>query len=157
MSDLLCPLSARVSSYLDGELAAEAFASFERHVATCAACQAQLQAFGRLSAALAKVQTPSLSPLALARMQRDPRLHLEWRAAAHFASGLVGVAASVLLVGAAMLYGRMPSVPEQTVMNMPEAWEGAAIALAADDSAQMGDRSMAEWFVSDLSRPRPHR
>ncbi|HTS92589.1 MAG TPA: anti-sigma factor [Stellaceae bacterium] len=43
---------ARISHYLDGELAAEAKADFERHLEGCAECRAELAEAQRISAAL---------------------------------------------------------------------------------------------------------
>lgn len=152
MSDRTCPFSVDVGRYVDGELPAAEASAFERHLGDCGACQGDIQSLRTLAASISSIPTPPLLPMTLARMLEDPRIRGFGRGAAGLASGLVGLAASLLLVGVAMFYGRGQQHPERTVMNLPEPWEGAAIMLTADEQANPADRGMAEWFVSDLSR-----
>lgn len=149
-----CDTCDRIGAFHDGELDETSAAAVRSHLASCAACRAELTRLQDLSKVFGAAPMPRLSQIALARIHQDERLWPDggaWR----FASGLAAMAASVLLVGAAMLYRQ-----SQPTFAPPQPWEAAAVvSLASDEPAGADDRAVAEWIVSDLSRQdreRPH-
>ena len=140
-----CRQTRRLSAYHDGEVSAEEHAALEAHLAECPACAAELERLRRLSALLAQTMRPVASPRPTAPGPRARAADL-----GRVARTFLAVAASVLLVCAAWLWGARASDPSAEPIPV---WEAAACqgTLAAGSQEQL-----AQWIVLDLERKSAH-
>jgi anti-sigma factor RsiW len=100
--DVTCDNLPRVSAYHDGELSEAAAAEVERHMATCAACAAELEGYRAMSRSIESAELPKLSASARRRLRRALE---EERSAGRLRiiRALTAVAASVFFVAAAQV------------------------------------------------------
>lgn len=174
MSD--CEYRSRLDAFHDGELDAPAHERFERHLASCSACAAEVRELRRVARMFDAMAEEPMSVSALARVHRavdqvedEPPLGI-----LRIAAVLTALAASVLVIGSAWLY-EAPGTgtqPPRVVVYHPQptaAWERVALTLEPDrlprTAWEVGDRTrlaeadarLAHWMLDNLHAQQPQR
>ncbi|MFB3891268.1 MAG: anti-sigma factor [Phycisphaerae bacterium] len=149
-----CEQVSRADAYHDGELSADSRAAFERHLARCEQCQAELAGLRKLTQFISSSPRPGMPPGAMARLhkavdrQGGPGI-------VRFAEELAAAAAAVLVACVIALASR----PASTASAAASAsWETAAVAQqpAETTTAPGSDDQVANWIVQDLSGKGEH-
>jgi len=146
-----CPTSQQLSAYHDGELDEALRLEIQRHLPTCAACNAELARLGALSALVAEAPGAKLSQIGLHRLHRRVEQAME-EGLMRFVRVLNTVAACVLIAGSAFLV--MRSRQDRTVENTTPAappWVGVDVAEASDSSTGASTTPAAMWYLTDDS------
>lgn len=125
-----CSSQLSLEAFYDGQALPQVARELERHVATCVACTARLEALRQLSSALQTARPEPIRPDELARLHEainEAADDVQDRGVLRLVAGLSAVAASILIISAAWLYdGPAPGggtivrrpVPEQTWERM---------------------------------------
>ena len=131
-----CPFNSILQAYHDGQTSAERTREAERHVATCAACAAELARLRDLSALFHGARPEPIRPGELARLHEvvDEAADGQDRRVLRLAVGLSAVAASILIISTAWLYDGPPGRPGHTTVSTSsgsnasqrEAWQNIA-------------------------------
>jgi anti-sigma factor RsiW len=164
-----CRESASLSAYYDGELAPADAARVKQHVASCQACQAELDEIGELSALAKDVGALGLSD---GRRRKIHRLVDAERtySVLRIAGVLTGLAASAAVIGGVWLSeipaSRSQPQPYVVVPDPDKSWPQVAIGdfrtyplptsnLEVRDQPMFADARLANWMFHGLSgRPR---
>lgn len=132
-----CPSNSILQAYHDGQTSAERTREAERHVATCAACAAELARLRDLSALFHGARPEPIRPGELARLHEalDEAADGQDRRVLRLAVGLSAVAASILIISTAWLYDGPPGSSGRTnivkssgpqIVTQVEAWQNIA-------------------------------
>lgn len=154
-----CEFSDRLGPLVDGELAADEAARVEAHAAVCVPCAEELSELRGLRRMFAAAASESARwPAGVARRAGEHAEALTEQGILRLARALTGIAASVLLAGAAALWlaapGRPsaahpPPVPAQVAVLPPSALETSPPAPSSAD-----DLATPEWVLADLTGSR---
>jgi anti-sigma factor RsiW len=148
-----CEQIGRAGAYHDGELVGAARADFERHLAGCADCAAELARARGLARMLGGMGSPALPAGSLARMHRGID-RLAQAGVVHMAEVMAAVAAAVLIVCMAGL--ARPAPAQRAVGALPD-WEAEVVVQQTVDTPAGGPEELwARWMVQDLSRKGGH-
>lgn len=143
-----CLYSNQISAYYDGELNNQQLASFEQHMAQCAACQAELNQTRRLSALIASAPVPPMSQrvrqsLYALAPEVGQVIYLriaEWTTA---------LAASVLIAASAWIFYSQPPVQPASfadvtpvILNPPS---------VHDASEMPEDPKLVDWVTANVA------
>jgi len=143
-----CEQASRLGAYHDGEMSADCRTDFERHLAQCPICAAELERIRGLARLLGFLPLPQISQSALARMHRKVDA-LPSTSIRRMAGALAAAAAMVLVVCTIGLARWSPA--EGAPIAMP-LWEAQAVAQQAAEPASGGSEELlASWMVQDLS------
>ena len=166
-----CQFQSKIAAYHDGELDQSASKDVERHLAECKQCREELQGLRQVTAAMADFDPGNITQIELARLHRQIDKADE-SSLVRFSVGLVGLAASVLIISLAWI-GQGPTAGgsgPQSVRNRPQ-WEGIALGeqprppLIQDGSgprlpdtgvATGPDRDTIDWMLNGLQPPIPN-
>jgi len=139
----------QLQAYHDGELAAVEREAFERHLAACEPCNAELGRLRALSGFFAATARPRLSQIAAHRVQRRVEEMMQ-RGVLRVARILAAVAACVVLGGSLRLMQQMKKAPEAAP---PWVDVGVDVASASDADSNSRDAGTpaARWYLADAS------
>jgi anti-sigma factor RsiW len=147
-----------LSNFVDGELEPAAMERVASHVATCAACQAEVDALRELSAAFASVPFDGLKSIERARLHQNLDEQVDapiWRIGG--AMGLI--AASILVVAGTWLVtipAKSPRPAGPTVATSAEEWEQIASSLRVEvpgNEPQIDQWMLDQLALADRSEP----
>src|SRR5438105_680151 len=124
----VCPFDQQLSAYHDGELAATARETIDRHLRECAACVAQLERLAAMSGLFASEFRDELSPFSMRRLHRHVELAME-RGVRRLAWTMSGLAASVLVAGSISLTGM-----HREPLEAPPPWVDVTAVAALPDA-----------------------
>lgn len=141
MNEQVCEFLKLVDAYHDGELAIEQRERFERHLASCGICAAELRSLRAISQRLAAGEMPALSEAALNRLHEAANIGEE-RSVLRIAEWLTTAAAAVLLLGLVGLFRTTPA--SRTATND---WTPYAVTFDQQDPTQL-----VEW-TNDVGVP----
>lgn len=141
MNPQVCEFLQMIDAYHDGELSVEQRGRFERHLAACGICEAELRSLRAISRRLAAGEVPSLSQAALDRLHEAASIGEE-RSVIRIAEWLTTAAAAVLLLGLVGLF--KPSPTDRPAQND---WTPYAVTYANEDPTQL-----IEW-TNDIGMP----
>ena len=146
-----CSQSMQLGSLLDGELVEAARAAMESHLRNCVPCRQELEALQGLSRLLVSDAVPALTASAMRRIHGRLDSVMEQEAVAQrvrgrvlrIAHALSGIAACLLIAGAAWLYQgqhtsrslKPLSVAEKAKPTDP--WERIAVGDETDSTASI--------------------
>ena len=108
MNDQTCEFLRMVDAYHDGELSVEQRERFERHLAACGVCAAELSTLRAISRRLATGAMPKLPAETMSRLHEAASVGEE-RSVLRIAEWLTTAAAAVLLMGLVGLFRTAPS------------------------------------------------
>jgi anti-sigma factor RsiW len=138
------PDPATLHAHHDGELTAQARATVEAHLASCAACRDQLEGLRRVSQA---VRSAAMSPVpagAIGEWMRVGR-RVDDRRVLRLAGAMTAAAAAVLV--AATLSLVMQRADAAPVLGD---WEAAVLGPTGDEPAS-SSLVLARWIATDLA------
>jgi anti-sigma factor RsiW len=147
-----------LSAFVDGELEPAAMERIASHVATCAICQAEVNALRELSAAFASAPFDDLRPIERARLHQT----LEEKADAPIwrIGGAMGlIAASILVVAGTWLVSIPSKAPRPggpVIAANAEEWEQIASSLRVEvpgNEPQIDQWMLDQLALADGSRP----
>jgi len=143
-----CEYAQKLGAYHDGELPPAQAAEMEEHIASCAACAAELGRIRALSEMLKQVRQPQVPAATLRRLHRrvDSLPNLTIHRLAEIAAA---VAAAVLVTCSVLL--ATASAGTAPAASLPEGWEIAAVPHTAALSAASSDEQLVMWIVQDLA------
>jgi anti-sigma factor RsiW len=147
-----CDRSADVHRYHDGELDADAVASFERHVDGCASCESLLGELRQLSKSFAEFRPPVPSDAWVESLGEDGAVAARESGVRRLAGWMTSAAAAVL--AGAMLWSPAPATPGEERPASGTTW---AEAVAVMPPARTRDDSgghlvqVAQFMASDLA------
>ena len=152
---MVCSEQSRLGAYHDGELSAADREAVAAHLATCAACTAELAVLVRQSQQFRSMSLPRLSQLAAARLHAsiDRSIGLANERAAELgmlriARTLASIAACVLVAGTVWL-----SVgPERVSPKAAPPWTGVALNSETESVSQDITTPAAQWYLADASK-----
>ena len=168
MSD--CPYKFRLDALHDGELDPQERREIEMHVQNCPACGVALVEIRRMAALFEPLKGERLSGEELARVHAAMDEPADGPSVLRIATVLTGLAASVLIIGAAWLR-EMPSGSRAnpTIVRAPAvapAWERVAMTLQTDPlpfqpwqaraGPALADARLADWMLEDLTIKAAH-
>jgi len=142
---LQCQFSSRLSAYLDDQLDADQHAMVSRHIASCAACQAELRAMKQISALFAAQEEPRLSQFSLHRLHKKVDAVME-ESLIRLAHVLQAVAACVLIAGSIWLTLGRPAQVQQ-----PQQVEAAVTPVNWDTSIDETSTPASAFYLADAS------
>jgi anti-sigma factor RsiW len=141
-----------LSAYVDGELEPAVMERVAAHVATCAACQAEVNALRELSAAFAAVPLDVLKPIERARLHQVLDENADapiWRIGG--AMGLI--AASILVVAGTWLVAIPAKAPRPspgvTIATNVDEWEQIASSLRVEVPGN--EPQLDQWMLDQLA------
>ena len=142
-----CPTNEELSAYRDGRIDGTRLELIQRHVAICQPCGLELSRLSALSRLLASALRPQLSQIARHRLHDKIDLAME-RGLIRFGWSLSGIAASVLLIGSALLM-HVDSVRRTAEAAPP--WLGVAASSDADAVVANARTPAAALYLADAS------
>jgi anti-sigma factor RsiW len=148
-----CSYRSTVEAYHDGELDAARGAEFERHLASCQPCTAELAGLRKMSGVFAAAPVNRLSQIGLYRLHANLDL-LTDRGLLWLARVMTGLAASVLVVGSIWLTRAKPAVPVNgSVISLAlQAEESATPNAEPNTEVSQAEPGSSEWISTELSR-----
>jgi anti-sigma factor RsiW len=166
-----CQFQSKIAAYHDGELDQAASKDVELHLAECNQCREELQELRQVTAAMADFDPGDITQIELARLHREID-NADEGSLVRFSVGLVGLAASVLIISLAWIgQGVTSSGPIPAPVGNRPPWEGIALGeqprppLIQDGSgprlpdtgvATGPDRDTIEWMLNGLQPPIPN-
>jgi hypothetical protein len=158
-----CEFGSRLGAFHDGELDADAERIVERHLASCEACRAELQEIRELSDMAGQIGIDGMSQLARRRIHKAIDGEQQYGSIFRIAGVLTGLAASVMVIGAAWLVER-PDTGRAIVVLPPESsdkWDYLALNLRSDplpttqwevnNQQMLAQNDLTNWMVEGLS------
>lgn len=149
----LCPTGEELSAYHDGQTASGRLAFIEQHVASCEPCGLEIARLSAMSRLFSTSVRPQLSQIARHRLHDKVDLAME-RGLIRLGWALSGIAASVLLIGSALLMHVGSTSYVATARQMSEAappWLGVAANSDADSLVANARTPAAALYLADAS------
>jgi anti-sigma factor RsiW len=148
-----CPTGEELSAYHDGRIVGTRLELIQSHVADCQPCGLELSRLSAMSRLFATAVRPRLSQIARHRLHENVDLAME-RGLIRFGWTLSGIAASILVVGSALLmhvgsttYG---GASRQTAEAAPP-WLGVAANSYADSLVVNARTPAAALYLADAT------
>jgi anti-sigma factor RsiW len=142
MNEQVCEFLQMVDAYHDGELSVEQRGRFERHLAACGICDAELRSLRAISQRVAAGEVPVLPADAMARLHEAASIGEE-RSVLRIAEWLTTAAAAVLLMGLVGLFRTTPASSPQAKND----WTELAVTFDQQDPTRL-----VEW-TNDIGMP----
>jgi anti-sigma factor RsiW len=142
-----CPTGEELSAFHDGRLLGQRRGIVENHIANCQPCGLEIARLSALSRLLAATIRPQLSQIARHRLHDKVDLAME-SGLIRFGWGLSGIAASILLVGSALLM-HVDSAHRTAEAAPP--WLGVAVNSDADAVVANARTPAAALYLADAS------
>ena len=165
-----CQFQLKIAAYHDGELDEAASKGVELHLAGCKKCREELQSLRQVTAAMADFDPGDITPMELARLHRQID-RADEGSLVRFSVGLIGLAASVLIISLAWI-GQPSQVPPVAHRTGPVAeWQrlasggaprapwiqdGTGLRLPDTGVAQGPDSDTIDWMLNGLQPPISH-
>ena len=164
-----CQFQSKIAAFHDGELDEAASKEVEQHLAGCMECREELQGLRQVTAAMAELDPGDITPMELARLHREID-RVEEGSLARFSVGLVGLAASVLIISLAWIGqgpGGQTTPGARGTWNQPE-WQrlasggtprapwvqdGSGLRLPDTGVAKGPDSDTIDWMLNGLQPP----
>lgn len=148
-----CPTGEELSAFHDGRLNVDRAELIQRHLAACEPCRIELSRLIAMSRLFATSIRPQLSQIARHRLHDKVDLAME-RGLIRFGWGLSGIAASILLVGSALLMHMGSTAYVGPTRQMAEAappWLGVAASSDTDTVVANARTPAAALYLADAS------
>ena len=148
-----CSYCSMLEAFHDGELDAARGADFDRHLASCPACAADLAALREMSRHFAVAPVHRLSQIGLYRLHANLDL-LTDRGLLWLARVLTGLAASVLVIGSIWLTRAKPPTPVNgsAISLALQVEESVMPAAEPNTELTQAEASPSDWISTELSR-----
>jgi len=166
-----CQFQSKIAAFHDGELDQAASKEVEQHLAECKDCREELQGLRQVTVAMSDFDPGDITQIELARLHRQIDKADEG-SLVRFSIGLVGLAASVLIISLAWI-GQGPTQPSPIVRGVThvQEWErlargeaprapwnqdGSGLRLPDTGVATGPDRDTIDWMLNGLQPPIPN-
>jgi anti-sigma factor RsiW len=142
-----CLTSEELSAFHDGRVSGERLELIQSHIATCEPCGLEIARLSALSHLFASAVRPQLSQIARHRLHDKVDLAME-RGLIRFGWTISGIAASILLVGSALLM-HVDNVRRTNEAAPP--WLGVAATSDTDAVVANAQTPAAALYLADAS------
>ncbi len=149
------PTSEQLHAFHDDRLAADVRGETQRHIAACPVCAQELARLSSLSQLLSGIELPRLSQISRHRLHAGLDAAMERnaeRSLIRIGWSLSGLAASILVIGSALLMRTTPVASEANSGSTTPPWMAVENAINNNtDSTVTPTTPVAQWYLADAS------